>query len=114
MKTYLQSHSSTMHVDRNDNDSWSIRNTNATVSQPINLNAYKSETNSPLEGRIVLYIQKPFYESKTCFINLEVYPANVSKGIIQILKHNRSTKTQGSRVKNQLLPHLSVYGHNNS
>lgn len=60
MKTYLQSHSSTMHVHKTDNDSWSIRNTNATVSQSINLNAYKSEKNSPLEGWIVLYVQIPF------------------------------------------------------
>lgn len=41
-----------------------------------------------------------FYESKTCFIN--VSPANVSKSIIQILKHNRTTEI-GPRKQGQKL-----------
>lgn len=73
---YLQSHSSTMHVHKTDNDRELIRNTNATISQPIHKRLQTILTSRRLN--CPLYSNTSFF-FLFFFFSIQGASANVSK-----------------------------------
>lgn len=72
MKTYLQSHSSTMHVHKTDFDSWSVRNTNSLHNLS---NKALTETLTSTKLNSIQYSNAAFMRAKPA----PKPPANVQK-----------------------------------